>query len=101
VTAKGLRGGTNGSVFGIEGESYDTLGQIVAGAKRGAGASYGGVGGNGEAVTGLPYGLLEAAVYLGAGGGGTDSRPGGHGWGSGNDHGWVGDCKWGNPGEWW
>jgi hypothetical protein len=91
VNAKGLRGGQNGSVFGVDGEAYDAGGQIVVGARggpagynpSGAGASYGGLGANSEEVTNAPYGVLEDPQYLGSGGGGATVGPraGGHGGG--------------------
>jgi len=92
VSAKGLRGGAGGgSLFGKDGEAYDSLDQIVAGAvggtyagnRCGAGASYGGLGANSWGATNPCYGLLEDPHHLGAGGGGTEDnwRAGGHGGG--------------------
>ncbi len=80
LNAKGLRGGNNGHQFGIDGEVFDENGMIVGangGRDQGAGASYGGRGANGtgggiNGISNSPYGLLEDAVYLGSGGGGTD-----------------------------
>ena len=58
----------------MDGEAYNDAGTIVRGAgdafNLGAGASYGGRGGNGEQPTNAPYGFLEDASFLGAGGGG-------------------------------
>jgi len=91
LMAKGLRGGHSGSLFGRDGETYDSTDSIVAGAAGGqaagnvcgAGASYGGWGAACWGPANPPYGLLEDPRHLGSGGGGADagSRPGGHGGG--------------------
>jgi hypothetical protein len=89
VSARGLRGGANGSVFGDRGETFDAIGTIVAGAQaityQGAGGGYGGLGGtssSGSTSNGI-YGLLETPRQLGSGGGGdgVGTSPAGHGGG--------------------
>ena len=91
LTAKGLRGGLNGSAFGLDGETFDSTGAIVAGAgggqpggsDGGAGGSYGGWGATAVGVATAPYGLLESPSHLGSGGGGYqyEGRRGGNGGG--------------------
>jgi hypothetical protein len=84
---RGLRGGGNGSVFGATGEAYDDMGTIVLGAPPShpaPGGSYGGRGGNGNGTLADPYGRLENAQFLGAGGARADyyaAAVGGHGGG--------------------
>ena len=78
VSAKGLCGGRNGSLFGtngVNGETFNESDVIVSGAtgaSYGVGASYGGTGSPGQpgytGVTNAPYGLLEEARHLGSGG---------------------------------
>ncbi|MBK6899891.1 MAG: hypothetical protein IPH09_11690 [bacterium] len=85
LNSKGLRGGNNGSLFGLNGEAYNTSGAIVSGAgyvsPYSAGGSYGGSGGyGGGATTNAPYGLLELPQWLGSGGGAL-SGTAGHGGG--------------------
>lgn len=97
VTAKGLLGGANGSAFGLNGEAYNDVGEIVAGASgdayyiggngSAAGASYGGLGFRSamSGDTNPAYGLLESPQNVGSGGGaGTGPNgtvPGGNGGG--------------------
>jgi len=89
VTAKGLLGGSNGSAFGLRGETFDATDAIVAGAQGAindaAGAGYGGTGGSGNegGVSNAPYGLIEDARHLGSGGGAPSgsTTPAGNGGG--------------------
>ena len=90
VNAKGLRGGSSGSAFGIRGETYSSAGVIVAGAGGTAAASSGSYGGRGVAgsasAASAPYGLQEDPGQLGSGGGGGSDlngtrNVGGHGGG--------------------
>ena len=91
LTAKGLLGGLGGSAFGLDGETFDSTGVIVAGAgggqpggaDGGAGGSYGGWGATAVGLATAPYGLLENPSHLGSGGGGYqyEGRRGGNGGG--------------------
>jgi hypothetical protein len=83
ASSKGLRGGgDNGSVFGLNGETFDAMGNIVSGAtgtynNGSAGASYGGYGQ--VCTTGSTnnvYGTVENPQYLGSGGGARNYRGG-------------------------
>lgn len=77
---RGLKGGSNGSIFGTIGEAYDVNGNIVAGSSQQFGGSHGGMGAQSTNSGGTPnpaYGLIEAPDKLGAGGGGSAGGNGG------------------------
>jgi hypothetical protein len=87
VNAKGLRGASNGSVFGASGEAYDASGSsVVSGSSFnsswGNGGAYGGAAApmQGGGVVNAVYGIVEDPHHLGSGGG-SPSGTGGNGGG--------------------
>ena len=87
VSGKGLRGGNNGSAFGIYGETFDANDVIVQGSGGGSAGTGAGYGGLGAAVSGGSsnpvYGVIEDPRHLGSGGSANNQgqAAGGHGGG--------------------